>query len=225
MEFDFSAMAPSQCYKLLVSVVVPRPIALVTSLNEAGVVNAAPFSFFNLMGDDPQILILSIERKPSGAAKDTAHNIALQREFVVNLVDEATAERMHACSRDFPSDESEAAAVGFTTLPSRAVAAPRIAESPVALECKLYQTSTSARCANSSLAKWCGCTAMRGCSTRRPCASTWTAISRWAACMPTAMSPPAISLSPRAAPSTWPPSAAKAGCKPARFQRRWSRRG
>ena len=140
MEFDFSAMAPSQCYKLLVSVVVPRPIALVTSLNEAGVVNAAPFSFFNLMGDDPPILILSIERKPGGAAKDTAHNIALQREFVVNLVDEATAERMHACSRDFPSDESEAAAVGFTTLPSRAVAAPRIAESPVALECKLYQT-------------------------------------------------------------------------------------
>jgi flavin reductase (DIM6/NTAB) family NADH-FMN oxidoreductase RutF len=116
MEFDFSAMAPSQCYKLLVSVVVPRPIALVTSLNEAGVVNAAPFSFFNLMGDDPPILILSIERKPGGAAKDTAHNIALQREFVVNLVDEATAERMHACSRDFPSDESEAAAVGFTTL-------------------------------------------------------------------------------------------------------------
>ena len=111
MEFDFSTMAPSQCYKLLVSVVVPRPIALVTSLNEAGVVNAAPFSFFNLMGDDPPILILSIERKPGGAAKDTAHNIALQREFVVNLVDEATAERMHACSRDFPSDESEAAAV------------------------------------------------------------------------------------------------------------------
>ena len=140
MEFDFSSMAPSQCYKLLVSVVVPRPIALVTSLNEAGVVNAAPFSFFNLMGDDPPILILSIERKPGGAAKDTAHNIALQREFVVNLVDEATAERMHACSRDFPSHESEAAAVGFTTLPSKAVAAPRIAESPVALECKLYQT-------------------------------------------------------------------------------------
>ncbi|MEY4138849.1 MAG: hypothetical protein RLZZ371_1031 [Pseudomonadota bacterium] len=69
-----------------VSVVVPRPIALVTSVNEAGVVNAAPFSFFNLMGDDPPILILSIERKPGGAAKDTAHNIALQREFVVNLV-------------------------------------------------------------------------------------------------------------------------------------------
>ena len=68
MEFDFSTMAPSQCYKLLVSVVVPRPIALVTSLNEAGVVNAAPFSFFNLMGDDPPILILSIERKPGGAA-------------------------------------------------------------------------------------------------------------------------------------------------------------
>ena len=140
MEFDFSTMAPSQCYKLLVSVVVPRPIALVTSLNREGVVNAAPFSFFNLMGDDPPILILSIERKPGGAAKDTAHNIALQREFVVNLVDEATAERMHACSRDFPSHESEAEAVGFATLPSRAVAAPRIAESPVALECKLYQT-------------------------------------------------------------------------------------
>ena len=139
MEFDFSTMAPSQCYKLLVSVVVPRPIALVTSLSREGVVNAAPFSFFNLMGDDPPILILSIERKPDGLAKDTARNIAEQGEFVVNLVDEATAERMHACSRDYPSHESEAAAVGFATLPSRAVAAPRIAESPVAFECVLHE--------------------------------------------------------------------------------------
>jgi len=140
MEFDFSTMAPNQCYKLLVSVVVPRPIALVTTLGEVGVVNAAPFSFFNLMGDDPPILILSIELKPNGMAKDTARNIAQQGEFVVNLVDEATAERMHACSHDYPNDVSEVTAVGFTTSPSRAVAAPRITESPVALECKLYQT-------------------------------------------------------------------------------------
>jgi flavin reductase (DIM6/NTAB) family NADH-FMN oxidoreductase RutF len=139
MEFDFSKLPASQCYKLLVSLVVPRPIALVSTLGKDGVVNAAPFSFFNLMADDPPLLIVSIESKPDGEIKDTARNILDSNEFVVNLVDEGILERMHACSRDFPPDISEPDKVGFTTLPSRSVHPPRIAEAPVALECKLFQ--------------------------------------------------------------------------------------
>jgi len=139
MEFDFSKLPPKQCYKLLVGLVVPRPIALVSTLGRNGVVNAAPFSFFNLLGDDPPILIVSIENKPGGEFKDTARNILESGEFVVNLVDEATVKRMHGCSQDFPPEVSEPDQVGFTTLPSRAVRPPRIAEAPVALECKLFQ--------------------------------------------------------------------------------------
>src|SRR5512141_207603 len=101
MEFDFSKLPAKHCYKLLVSLVVPRPIALVSTLGSNGVVNAAPFSFFNVLGDDPPILIVSIENKQSGEMKDTARNILESREFVVNLVDEATAQRMHDCSQDF----------------------------------------------------------------------------------------------------------------------------
>ena len=139
MEFDFSKLPPKQRYKLLVGLVVPRPIALVSTLGRSGMVNAAPFSFFNVLGDDPPILIVSIENKPGGELKDTARNILDSGEFVVNLVDEATVERMHGCSRDFPPEVSEPDQVGFTTLPSRAVRPPRIAEAPVALECKLFQ--------------------------------------------------------------------------------------
>ncbi len=139
MEFDFSKLPASQCYKLLVGLVVPRPIALVSTLGRNGVVNAAPFSFFNLMADDPPLLIVSIESKPSGELKDTARNILDTREFVVNLVDEATLKRMHGCSQDFPPDISELDQVGFTILPSRSVQPPRIAEAPVALECRLFQ--------------------------------------------------------------------------------------
>jgi flavin reductase (DIM6/NTAB) family NADH-FMN oxidoreductase RutF len=139
MEFELSKLLPRQCYKLLVGLVVPRPIALVSTLGRSGVVNAAPFSFFNLLGEDPPILIVSIENKPSGELKDTARNILDSGEFVVNLVDEATVERTHGCSVDFPPEVSEPAQVGFTTLPSRAIRPPRIAEAPVALECKLFQ--------------------------------------------------------------------------------------
>lgn len=139
MEFDFSKLPARHCYKLLVGLVVPRPIALVSTLGSNGVVNAAPFSFFNVLGDDPPILIVSIENKQSGEMKDTARNILEGGEFVVNLVDEATVERMHDCSQDFPPEISEPEQVGFTMVPSRAVRPPRIAEAPVAMECKLFQ--------------------------------------------------------------------------------------
>ena len=114
MEFDFSGLPPATCYKLLVAAVVPRPIALVSTLGADGVVNAAPFSFFNLIGDDPPMVILSVENRPECPPKDTRRHIDENGEFVVNLVDEPMAERMHACSQDFPPDVSEPAEVGFT---------------------------------------------------------------------------------------------------------------
>ena len=134
MELDFSQLSAAHRYKLLVGLVVPRPVALVSTLGQDGVVNAAPFSFFNVLGDDPPILIISIENKPDGEPKDTTRNILENHEFVVNLVDEALAGPMHGCSTAYPSGISE-----LEQVPSRGVAPPRIKEAPVALECKLHQ--------------------------------------------------------------------------------------
>ena len=137
MEFDFQSLEAAKRYKLLAGLIVPRPIALVSTLAR-GVVNVAPFSFFNVLGDDPPICILSIENRDEGPLKDTARNILENREFVVNLVDEAIAGPMHACSVAYPPETSELDEVGFTAAPSRRVAPPRVAESPVALECRLH---------------------------------------------------------------------------------------
>lgn len=138
MEFDFGALKASDRYKLLVSLVVPRPIALVTTVGAGDVVNAAPFSFFNVLGDDPPILIVSVDRKLDGTLKDTARNIIANREFVVHMVDEAIAQKMHGCSVEAAQSVSELDLVGFTQRPGKTVRPPRIAEAPVALECTLH---------------------------------------------------------------------------------------
>ena len=138
MDWNFDILERAKRYKLLVGLVVPRPIALVTTLGLSGVVNAAPFSFFNVLGDEPPIVIISIEDRDSGAMKDSARNITDSGEFVVNLVDETIAREMHECSVDFPPDASELDAVGFTRAASVRVRPPRIAEAPVALECTLH---------------------------------------------------------------------------------------
>jgi len=138
VEWNFEELEVAQRYKLLVGLVVPRPIALVSSAGRDGVVNVAPFSFFNALGDDPPIVILSIENRDEGPPKDTARNILDTREFVVNLVDESIAAQMHACSEAFPPEVSELEQVGLTPAPSRRVAPPRVAESPASLECRLH---------------------------------------------------------------------------------------
>lgn len=138
MDFDFDRLERPLRYKLLTGLVVPRPIALVTSLSAAGVVNAAPFSFFNVLADEPPIVILSIEDRASGPMKDTGRNIIERREFVVNLVDESIAVQMHGCSNDLPPEVSELQVVGLTEAPSKSVSPPRILEAPAALECTLY---------------------------------------------------------------------------------------
>lgn len=144
MDIDFATITEYQRYKLMASLIVPRPIALVTTLGESGVVNAAPFSMFNMLGEEPPIVMISINRLSDGALKDTAANILRSKEFVVHLADEAMAGQMHRCGDRLPPDRSELDAVGLTTRPSRWVAPPRIAQAPVAFECTLWETLETA---------------------------------------------------------------------------------
>jgi flavin reductase (DIM6/NTAB) family NADH-FMN oxidoreductase RutF len=141
MHFDLAAIPASDAYKLLVSTVVPRPIALVTTVDRAGRVNAAPFSFFNAVSSIPPVVVLGISpgdsTGPNGDGyKDTERNIRETGEFVVNLVDEAIAERMNICAVDFPSAIGELEKARLTPIPSVGVRPPRIAESPVSFECQ-----------------------------------------------------------------------------------------
>ncbi len=138
-EVDFEQLDTYPRYKLMASLIIPRPIALVTTLGANGVANAAPFSMFNMVGEDPPILMISINRLTDGRLKDTAANILHNGEFVVHMSDEPMAQKMHDCGKAFPSDVSELAAVGLTSVPSRCVAPPRIQESPVAFECVLHE--------------------------------------------------------------------------------------
>jgi len=131
--FDLS---PHERYKLLCAVVVPRPIALVTTLDSNGAVNAAPFSFFNVFSEDPALVVLGLQHKPDRTPKDTTRNIHRDGEFVVQMVDEALARAMNDCAIDFPSGESEVAAADLATLPSVDVRVPRLAAAPFALECR-----------------------------------------------------------------------------------------
>jgi flavin reductase (DIM6/NTAB) family NADH-FMN oxidoreductase RutF len=144
MDIDFAAITEYQRYKLMASLIVPRPIALVTTLSPTGVVNAAPFSMFNMLGEEPPIVMISINRLQDGVLKDTAANIVRTKEFVVHLSDEAMAEQMHRCGERLPPEQSELDAVGLTTLPCRLVQAPRIAQAPVAFECTLWETLETA---------------------------------------------------------------------------------
>src|ERR1700712_265942 len=107
MDIDFSTLPEHQRYKLMASLIVPRPIALVTTLGPDGVVNAAPFSMFNMVGEEPPIVMVSLNRRDDGALKDTAVNIVRTREFVVHLADEGTAEQMDRCAEHHPPHVSE----------------------------------------------------------------------------------------------------------------------
>jgi len=139
-DIDFEALPPYERYKLMASLIVPRPIALVTTLDEGGTVNAAPFSMFNMLGEDPPLVFISVNRLQDGALKDTAANILRTGEFVVHLTDEAMAAQMHRCGERLPPGVSELAHVGLHAVPSLRVAPPRIAEAPVAFECVLHET-------------------------------------------------------------------------------------
>jgi flavin reductase (DIM6/NTAB) family NADH-FMN oxidoreductase RutF len=136
MLFDMETLPQQDRYKILVASVVPRPIAWVTTKSRAGIVNAAPFSFFNAMGADPPTVAIGVVPR-QGRLKDTAANIQETAEFVVNLVSEANAEAMNVTCIDAPPGVDELDLAKLTPVPSRSVAPPRIGESPVSFECRL----------------------------------------------------------------------------------------
>lgn len=140
MEIDFSSIAPRERYKLLVGSVVPRPIALVSTIGADGRANAAPFSFFNAVCDDPPAVAIGVNSSAKGHVKDTARNIRASGEFIVNLVDEAIAQKMNICGVDFGPEVSEFDVAGFTQAPGVKVNAPRIVEAPISLECRRIVT-------------------------------------------------------------------------------------
>lgn len=137
MEIDITALPPIEQYKLLASTVVPRPIALVTTISDEFGDNAAPYSFFNCMGEDPPVMVLGLETKRHNQAlKDTTVNIRDNGQFVIHMVDEAMAQAMNICAIDFPSNISEVEEAGLTLTPSRVVRPKRIVEAPIAFECE-----------------------------------------------------------------------------------------
>jgi flavin reductase (DIM6/NTAB) family NADH-FMN oxidoreductase RutF len=140
MELDLEGKYAERAYAILASLVTPRPVAWVTTLGPDGVVNAAPFSFFNVLGANPPILGFCPGDRADGTPKDTARNIRLTHEFVVNLVDEAVAEAMNRTAASLPYGVSELKQAGLTTAPSSVVKTPRIAESPASLECVEWGT-------------------------------------------------------------------------------------
>jgi flavin reductase (DIM6/NTAB) family NADH-FMN oxidoreductase RutF len=134
-DFDPAQMPPRQFYRLLTSVVVPRPIAWVSSLSADGVDNLAPHSFFTVACVDPPVVQFT-----SVGRKDSLHNVEATGEFVVNLAPEDLFEQVNATGTDFPHGVSEFDAVGLAREPSLRVAPPRVADSPVAVECVLHDT-------------------------------------------------------------------------------------
>lgn len=138
MHIDPSTISSQDNYKLLSNLVIPRPIAWITSQNPHGVINLAPFSFFNAIGSDPLYLIISVGNKEDGSKKDTAENIIASGEFVVNLVTEDLVDAMNLSAANFPAGESELAAAGLNPAASKQIKVPRVAEAQASLECVLH---------------------------------------------------------------------------------------
>ena len=140
MQIDPSQHSAPDNYKLLTNLVVPRPIAWVTSQNAEGVVNLAPFSFFNAVSGNPIYLVISVGVNDAGEMKDTAKNILASGEFVVNMVTEELFDAMNVSAADFPEEESELAAANLHAAPSVKVKPPRVAEAQASMECRLHSS-------------------------------------------------------------------------------------
>ena len=136
MDLDPAQLEEREQYKLMTGSIVPRPIALVTTLGPMGP-NAAPFSLFNMIGTAPPLLMFSVGNQGDGQEKDTIQNIRRIPEFVVHICNESIAERMNICSTDFPAGVNELEKAGLTAEPSQKVRPPRIKEAPVQMECRL----------------------------------------------------------------------------------------
>ncbi|HMG03767.1 MAG TPA: flavin reductase family protein [Edaphobacter sp.] len=142
MKFDVETAKPREIYNLLIGLVAPRPIALITSMDEKGGLNAAPFSAYNYLCTDPPIVGIGVTNRPGEERipKDTARNIRRTGEFVVNVVTEDIAQQMNICATDFPAEISELEMANLQTTPSTVVKVPRIASAHAALECREHTT-------------------------------------------------------------------------------------
>lgn len=139
MKIDPTEISIKEMYGHLVSMIYPRPIAWVSTINEAGVANLAPYSFFSGISANPPAVCFSPVNTREGKKKDTVVNIEANRQFVINVVPAALAEKMNQTSFEYDQDESEFEAVGLTPVASEIVKPPRVAESPIQMECELIQ--------------------------------------------------------------------------------------
>jgi flavin reductase (DIM6/NTAB) family NADH-FMN oxidoreductase RutF len=137
MDLKLSELPPLERYKLLIGLVIPRPLAWISTYSANGVANCAPFSFFNVFSEDPPLCVIGINPRSDGEIKHTLKNIRRTKEFVVNLVDEDTANAMHVSGKEFPEDVSEFEQAGLTPAPAITVRHPRIAQAAACLECRL----------------------------------------------------------------------------------------
>jgi flavin reductase (DIM6/NTAB) family NADH-FMN oxidoreductase RutF len=137
MDLELARLPVEERYKILIGLVIPRPIAWVSTYSENGVANCAPFSFFNVISEEPPLCILSFNWRSDREIKHSLKNIRRTGEFVVNLADEATANAMHLSASEIPEAESEFAKYGLTVVPAKLVKHPRIGEAAASLECRV----------------------------------------------------------------------------------------
>ena len=139
MDLRLAEITPTERYKLLTGLVVPRPIAWISTVNTAGVANCAPYSFFNAFAEDPPLVMVSFGPRLDRKVKHSLRNTLDTGEFVVNLVDEETANAMHLSSEEIPEEESEFEKTGLTPAPALMVRHPRIAEAVACFECRVFR--------------------------------------------------------------------------------------
>ncbi|CAM3818197.1 flavin reductase family protein [Rahnella bruchi] len=138
--FDFAQLTERERYKILIGTVIPRPVALVTTVSKDGVPNAGPFSFFNVLTHDPAIVAIGVENYADMRFKDTARNIRETGEFTVHIVDDALVRQMEICAIKFGPEVDELKEAGLDTTPGLMVRSPRILAAPAALECRRHTT-------------------------------------------------------------------------------------
>ncbi|TWB43609.1 flavin reductase (DIM6/NTAB) family NADH-FMN oxidoreductase RutF [Rhizobium sp. ERR 922] len=138
--FDFSSLDERERYKILIGTVIPRPIALVTTVRKDGQPNAGPFSFFNVLTHDPAIVAIGVENYADMRFKDTARNIRETGEFTVHICDNALVDQMEICAIKFGPEVNEIEEASLATVPGQMVRSPRILAAPAALECRRHAT-------------------------------------------------------------------------------------
>lgn len=139
ISIDPQANSARDNYKLLIGSIIPRPIAFVTSLSEDGVLNGAPFSFFNIVSSNPPLLSISVQRS-GGRMKDTARHIQFRKQFVVHIVDEHNVELVNRTAASLPAEQSEVEYAGMTPVPSMKIDVPGVKEAKIRMECLLEQS-------------------------------------------------------------------------------------